>query len=133
MQGKYHILVIDGDEISCAAISRMIEKAGYQTSEAFNGIHALEMLKENRHIEAIILNRTLSGVISSIDFMHRIQALPAAIKNIPVVMLTDRAEKNRIKSSMIFGISDVVYKPIDETLLHKTLEKTLQKSHKGKV
>ena len=128
MQGKSHILVIDSDRINRAKISLMVEKAGYETSEGFNGIHALEILKENHRIDAIILNRTLPSMMSSIDFMQRIQALSPAIRKIPVIMLTDRAETNRIKASMIFGVSEVIYKPIDEMLLHKTLEKVLYKN-----
>ena len=124
MQGKSHILLIDADRINRATISLLLEKSGYETSEAFNGIHALEMLKE-RPIDAIILNRTLSGMMSSIDFLQRIQALPASIRKIPVIMLTDQIEKSRIKASMIFGVSEVIYNPVDETLLHKTLEKII--------
>ena len=127
MEGKSHVLIIDGDRINRAATSLMIEKAGYKIFEAFNGIHALDMLKENYRVDAIVLNRTLSGMMSSVDFMQRIQAQSAVIRNIPVLMLTDRVEKNRLKSSMIFGITEVIYKPVDETFLHKTLEKILYK------
>ena len=127
MQEKFHILVIDDDKNIRAATIQIIEKAGYNTFEAFNGIQALEMLKD-RQIDIIVLNRTLSGIMSSIDFMQRIQALSPAIRKIPVIMLTDRAETNRIKASMIFGVSEVIYKPIDELLFHKTLEKVLYKN-----
>jgi CheY-like chemotaxis protein len=124
---KPHILIIDSDRIVRMTLSLMLERAGYKISEAFNGIQALEILMKNSGVDAIILDRNMSGM-SCIDFIQRIHGLSSAIRKIPIITLTTHTEKNRVKASMIFGVFDVIFKPVDEVILKKVLENALCKN-----
>lgn len=126
---KPHILIVDDDHIARAGIAFVLKNAGYEISEAFNGIRALEILENEKtpKIDAIILDRMMPE-ISGIEILKKIHAIPA-FSNIPIIMVTVHAKQDQIKTATAYGAFDVIYKPIDETLFIQTLEKALSKDN----
>ena len=45
-KGRFRILVVDNDEIVLIALERLLEKEGYDTTTAWGGAEALELLRE---------------------------------------------------------------------------------------
>jgi len=123
---KQHVLIVDDDHIARTAIAHMLEKSGYETSEAFNGIQALKMLKKNPgKTDAIILDRMMPEM-SGIEFLYKITSLPS-FQHIPIIMLTVHAERSDVKAATILRVFDFIYKPVDEVILCKALERALRK------
>ncbi len=122
-----HILIVDDDHIARTGIVFMLKNLGYETSEAFNGISALKMLEngKNPKVDAIILDRMMPEM-SGIEVLQKINAFPA-LENIPIIMLTAHAEREQLKKVMAYGAFDVLFKPIDESALSKTLENALSR------
>ncbi len=123
---KLHILVVDDDPIARAGIGFMLENAGYEVSEAFNGKTALESIENDKtqKINAIILDRMMPEM-SGIEMLKKIHAMPS-LSNIPLIMLTAQAERDHIKTATDYGVAEVIYKPIEEATFLLAIEKALK-------
>lgn len=105
---KHTVLVID-DEIDVVdLVCFNLEKAGLGTLKAYNGSDGLELAQHDRP-SAIVLDLMLPG-------MHGYQVLEALkqdsrTKDIPVIMVTARAEVTDRIAGLKAGVDDYVTKP----------------------
>jgi two-component system, cell cycle response regulator len=121
---KPHILIVDDDHIARTAIAFILENAGYETSEAFSGAQALKMLKALPHKADVIILDRMMPEMCGIDVLQKIHDIPS-LRSIPIIMLTAHAERDHVKTATIYGVFDVIFKPVDEVLLCKVLERAL--------
>jgi CheY-like chemotaxis protein len=121
---KAHILVVDDEHISRMAVSYMLERSGYKVSEASSGKEALAFLEQTPEVDLVILDRIMPEM-SGIDVLQKIQTIPT-FRKLPIIMLTAHAERDHVKAATIYGVSDVVYKPVEEILLLKVVERVLR-------
>ncbi len=124
---KSHILIVDDDHIARMGVALILKNLGYDTSEVFNGICALDTLKNEKKpkVDAIILDRKMPEM-TGIQVLQKIQATPS-LRAIPVIMLTAHANKGHVKQAMSCGAFDVIFKPIDEARFGKLLKNALGK------
>lgn len=112
------ILLVDDDERNLYSLSEVLNKYGIQSILAESGIKALEILKNNKEIDLILMDMMMPGMdgdeaISRIRFMERGEHLP-------VIFLTANAMPAHRQKCLDAGANDYLTKPIDiDVLLSK--------------
>jgi CheY-like chemotaxis protein len=88
------LLLVDDDSASLEAMRRILEEAGWKTSQASDGAEALEELEKNRPA-AIVLD-LLMPVMDGFEFLEKLQANDQ-LSAIPVIVLSgkDPSEKEQ--------------------------------------
>jgi len=114
--GKSHILIVDDDALTCMLLSDILTHAGFKTTTITNGLDALAFIRNDPNtIDVIILDRIMPE-LTGIEVLHKLCAIPIA-RNIPVIMLTSRAESSHVETAFMLGVFEFLYKPINETAL----------------
>lgn len=99
------ILVVDDDREIVSAITKLLELEGYSVLKAYDGIEALEVLEE-REVHLILMDL----------MMPRVDGLSAVVrirkdKNIPIIILSARAEDSDKVLGLNVGADDYIAKP----------------------
>jgi CheY-like chemotaxis protein len=122
--GKSHIVIVDDDSLTCMLLSDILTNTGYKTTTISNGADALAFIRSNSSsIDVIILDRIMPE-LSGIEVLHKLCAIPIA-RNIPVIMLTSRAETTHVDTAFMLGVFEFLYKPINENALIKAVNDAL--------
>lgn len=94
---------------------------GYEVITAVSGDEALDIVRENRNIEAVLLDENMPG-ISGLETLNKIKQLRA---DLPVIMIT-KSEEEHIMDDAIGGkIADYLIKPVNPNQIILSLKKTL--------
>ncbi len=101
------VLVVDDEPTIVEVVGRYIERAGYETLEAADGLEALRLAERHRP-DLIVLDVMLPGV-DGIEVMQRLHELPG--RPVPVILLTARGEESDRLVGLRRGADDYVVKP----------------------
>ncbi len=99
------VLVVDDDRQIAAAISKMLEKEGYSTVMAYDGLQAMDAIA-TKSIDLIIID----------VMMPKMDGLSATLKirernNIPIIVLSAKTEDSDKVLGLSMGADDYVTKP----------------------
>ncbi|MGE5380486.1 MAG: response regulator transcription factor [Methylocystaceae bacterium] len=100
------ILVVDDEEALLRLITHNLQREGYQTVTAADGLSALEILQHERP-DLIILDLMLPGV-SGLEICRRLRQEKY---DVPILMLTARDEEIDKVLGLEMGADDYVTKP----------------------
>lgn len=100
----FRILVVDDDIHISALLTETLTKAGYAVDKAFSGTEALLLLSENKP-DLILLDLMLPGLCGE-------ELLPK-IKDIPVIVVSAKADVSDKVELLLGGAADYVTKPFD--------------------
>lgn len=112
------ILLIDDDVYIGDMLEEVLKKEGYGVSRAYSGTEALLWLSAN-HPALILLDLMLPG-------MNGEEILPQ-IKNIPVIVVSAKAEVSNKVELLLGGAADYITKPFDTRELLARIEVQLRK------
>jgi two-component system alkaline phosphatase synthesis response regulator PhoP len=102
------ILVVDDETYIVELVKFNLEKEGYQVVVAFDGIHALEMVKEeNPHL--ILLDIMLPSM-DGLEVCRTLKQDPN-YNTIPIIMLTAKGEEFDTVLGLEMGADDYIKKP----------------------
>jgi DNA-binding response OmpR family regulator len=106
-EGKMNILVCDDDKEILYAIEIYLRNEGYKVHKAFDGIEALEILREE-NIHLIIMD----------VMMPRLDGMRTTMKiredrNIPIIMLSAKSEDYDKITGLNVGADDYITKPFN--------------------
>ncbi len=121
------ILIVDDSEFIRKVISFALE-GKYEIVTAENGLHALEILYNNK-ID-LIISDIIMPVMDGYEFVKRIKK-EDSLKDIPVIILTTESYKDTKKEFKKLGISDYIVKPVDSDILLEIVDKYLLKGDKN--
>lgn len=124
---KNSILIIDDEPVSLTSICNHLRQLSYQIEVIEKGQRALEKLTKNPYqFSTIILDR----VLPDIDSMKLLQKMKShsALRSIPVIMLTSKADKKETIAAFKNGVYDFLLKPIDKDLLSLVIKRALNDS-----
>ena len=104
----YNILVCDDDKEIVKAIEIYLSKEGYNILKAYNGVEALDILKENDNVQLIILDIMMPKLdgIETANIIRR-------DKSIPIIMLSAKSEDYDKIAGLNNGADDYVTKPFN--------------------
>ena len=101
------VLVVDDDEFTCDAISRLLNRMGYQTACAHSGPAALTMLQDVRP-DVIVLDWMMPQM-DGLEVLRKLRADPKT-KELPVLVYSAADDPNMQKQAAKLGAREVVLK-----------------------
>jgi CheY-like chemotaxis protein len=104
------VLVVDDDVRNIYSMTNILESEGLQIITAFDGLDALEKLKENPQIEIVLMDIMMPNM-NGYEAIAEIRKNPALYK-LPIIAVTAKAMNGDREKSMEAGASDYMTKPI---------------------
>ena len=111
---SFSLLVVDDNESNRDALSRRLQRRGFQITVAATGAEALSLLERN-HFDLILLDVMMPG-LNGLEVLQIIrQTHPAT--TLPVIMATAKDESQDVVRALELGANDYVTKPLDFAVL----------------
>ena len=108
-----HVLVVDDeDDIRTVARIALSTIAGWKTSMAEGGVEALRLARD-KEFDVVLLDVMMPGM----DGVETLRLLRKMRKEVPVIMVTAKAQRHEIDSYFEAGAAGVITKPFDPMTL----------------
>lgn len=122
------ILVVDDDRVTRMTISKVLRKAGYETTEAQNGYDALQAVAQ--HLPDMVL---MDVMMPQMDGYTACRELRKVVdhQSLPIMMLTGLNDTASIDQAFDSGATDFITKPINWTLLTQRVRYSLRTKAMG--
>ena len=117
------VLVVDDEPTVREVVVGYLRRDGHDVSEAPDGTRALELL-DAEPPDLVVLDMMLPGV-NGLDVLRRVRA----VSDIPVIMLTARAEESDRVSGLELGADDYVVKPFSPRELAARVNGVLRRTN----
>ncbi|MFT5749611.1 MAG: signal transduction histidine kinase/CheY-like chemotaxis protein [Ancylomarina sp.] len=114
------ILVVDDEIRNIFALGKILEDKDMEVLEAENGKIALEVLRDNKNIDLVLMD-VMMPEMDGYTAIEHIRKTPG-IKDIPVICTTAKAMKEDYDKAISHGANDYLSKPIDENKLFSMLK-----------
>ena len=121
---KLPILVVDDNAINLRVMTRLLKKFGYSSLTADDGAQAIEML--HKHEFCLVLMDCQMPVLDGYAATKKIRASDYN-SDITIIAMTANAMQGDREICIEAGMNDYLTKPINASLLVKTLNKWLRK------
>ncbi len=119
------ILVVDDFSTMRRIIKNLLRDLGFtNTEEADDGNTALPMLKTGK-FDFLVTDWNMPGM-TGLDLLKTIRA-DAALKNLPVLMVTAEAKREQIVAAAQAGVNGYVVKPFTAAVLKEKIEKIFER------
>ena len=119
------VLVVDDDPDVRQLVEMKLRLDGIETLTATNGVEALDML-EKAHVDLVVLD-VMMPVMDGIETCSRIRKIDA-FADLPVIMLTAKAQAGDIQEGFATGATDYVVKPFSPRELLSRVRGNLARS-----
>jgi CheY-like chemotaxis protein len=121
---KKIILLVEDDQLDVISVERSLNKLdqNFELFTAYNGIEALEILKENpNNLPDIILLDLNMPKMNGIEFLKVLKS-DDRYKNIDVFIMTTSGEETDRRTAEELGISGYLIKPLNFTNNNKRID-----------
>ena len=125
--GGMRILVVDDEPAVRDSLRRALELEGYEVELAADGEAALARLQAPSHPDAVVLDILMPGI----DGLEVCRRMRSAGDEVPVLMLTARAEVDSRVAGLDAGADDYLPKPFALAELLARLRALLRRSTNG--
>ncbi len=102
---KQKILVVDDNKEIIYTLSKLLELEGYEVLKAYDGVEALETVKEYP-VDLILLD-VMMPKMNGLTALMKIREF----KKIPIIILSAKTEESDKVSGLIMGADDYIAKP----------------------
>lgn len=126
--GTRQVLVVDDDDFTQKAVSRVLERGGYEAIPVGSGIEALNLLRKIR--PALILMDYMLPDEDGVEITRRLKQ-SQELAAIPIIMLTGHSSRDIVIRSLAAGAADFLAKPIKPNILLAKIGKYAQISQSG--
>lgn len=103
-----HLLVADDDQDIRDLVAFKLGSAGFRVTAVADGVQALEALRREKPRMAV-LDVMMPG-LSGLDVVRQVRA-DADLADLPVILLTARAQEADVETGFATGADDYVVKP----------------------
>ena len=118
------ILVVDDERHIVRLVQVNLERAGYEVAVAYDGIEALEKVAADKP-DMVVLD-VMMPRMDGFDVLKKLQA-NADTKDIPIIMLTAKAQDADIFKGWSSGVSSYLTKPFNPRELLTFAERIFQR------
>ena len=118
------ILVVDDEPTVREVVANYLRRDGHAVTETGDGAEALDLVEEDR-FDLVVLDMMLPGV-NGLDILRRIRQSG----ELPVIMLTARAEESDRVAGLELGADDYVVKPFSPRELAARVNGVLRRTAK---
>jgi CheY-like chemotaxis protein len=94
---------------------------GYEVITAVSGDEALDIVRDNKDINAVLLDENMPG-LTGLETLNKIKQMRAAL---PVIMITKSEEEHIMDDAIGSKIADYLIKPVNPNQIILALKKTL--------
>jgi len=108
MSAQPHVLIVEDEPAQREILSYNLQSEGFRTSSAVNGEEALILVREDRP-DVIVLDWMLPS-ISGIEICRQLKAR-GETRDVPIIMLSARAEEVDRVRGLETGADDYIVKP----------------------
>ncbi len=122
------ILVVDDERHIVRLVEVNLARAGYEVMTAYDGVEALEKVKADKP-DMIVLD-VMMPRMDGFEALKRLQADPDT-QDIPVIMLTAKAQDADIFRGWSSGVSSYLTKPFNPRELLTFVERIFQSLEEG--
>lgn len=119
-----HVLVIDDNHMNIRVVEGLMRQYGVKVSYALSGQEGIDML-QSREYDLIFLDHMMPGMDGIECFHHIRRKADLYYKEIPIVALTANAIAGAREMFMKEGFDDFVSKPVESSVLQRTLKRHL--------
>jgi CheY-like chemotaxis protein len=123
------VLVVDDSPTIRKIVSGVLTRAGFEVGNAGDGAQALVALKKEKY--ALALVDFVMPRLNGFELCKKLRDDPD-LKELPVVLMSVKADKIREHFLRQTGAIDAITKPFDPRALILTIEAALQKAEDGK-
>ncbi len=123
VQSRATVYVIDDDASVRRALQRLIRAAGYSV-EVFASAGAYVEGAVPTSPACLVLDIRMPGM-SGLQLQQAIQGTP---RGFPIVFVTGHGDEDVRSQALASGAVDVLYKPLEETILLAAIERALERS-----
>ncbi|MBI2378149.1 MAG: response regulator [Deltaproteobacteria bacterium] len=124
--GPKRLLAVDDSPTYLEELGEQLREEGYHVTLARSGVEALELLTE-RTVDCILLDLVMPG-LSGQETCRRIKHAPEW-RDIPLVMLTAREDRDAMIEGINAGADDYIAKSADFDVLKARLRAQLRRKH----
>ena len=117
------VLVVDDEPTIAEVVARYLERAGYRTRIAGDGVRAIDVAMSQRP-DLVVLDLMLPG-IDGLEVMRRLRQLDPA--RIAVILLTAKGEESDRVIGLRLGADDYVVKPFSPAELVARVDAVLRR------
>ena len=119
------ILIVDDFSTMRRIVKNALRTIGYSNfEEAENGEQAFETLSKG-DFQFVVSDWNMPGV-DGLELLKRVRGDPR-LKELPFLMVTAEAEKDKIVSAIKAGVSNYIVKPFTPETLKEKIDKILEK------
>jgi two-component system, OmpR family, response regulator ResD len=122
-RSKGDVLVVDDEPTIAEVVARYLERAGYQTRIAGDGLGAIDAAVAQRP-DLVVLDLMLPG-IDGLEVMRRLRELDRA--RIAIILLTAKGEESDRVIGLRLGADDYVVKPFSPAELVARVDAVLRR------
>jgi PAS domain S-box-containing protein len=128
---KPRILVVDDIETNCEIVEAYLRDNDYEVATVCSAADAIRLLQSERY-DVVLMDIQMPGM-DGVTATKCIRALPAPIKDIPIIAMTGHVMPQQVQSLLAAGMNDHVAKPIERVKLYSSVRRWLNKNeiHEG--
>ena len=121
---QFRILIVDDKAANRLILSRLLNRTGYLTLEADDGLHALKQIN-NRSSDLIIMDVEMPNM-DGLEAIRQIRALrDPRLSSLPILAATGNPQEESQRELMTAGANAFLTKPFDAAILFKTIGQLL--------
>lgn len=124
--GPVGVLVVDDEPSARVLVRALLEKRGFDTVEAADGLEALDVIRRHEHIGLAVVDLNMPRM-DGLELIWELRDARAWAR-LPVIVVT--GEKDEILETQIMeeGADDYIRKPVDPRLFLARVEATLRRA-----
>jgi len=124
------ILIVEDEQDILQLIKLYLEKEGFRTATAMNGVEALKKVKEDK--PALIVLDLMLPELDGLEVCKRLRSVPETAL-LPIIMLTAKAEESDTVIGLELGADDYVAKPFSPKALVARIKALLRRLERTPV
>ena len=114
--GQARVLLVDDIEANREIVEAYLKDAGYRVEQAPSGPDAIRLLQQES-FDVVLMDIQMPGMDGVTATTH-IRALPAPLKDIPVIAMSGNVLPQQVRSFLDAGMNDHIGKPIERAQLY---------------
>ncbi len=118
------ILVVDDNEMNRDMLSRRLERQGYRSMVAEDGLQAMELVRA--HAFDLILLDIMMPRLNGYQFLEQAKTDPA-LRHIPIIIISAVDDLDSVVKCIEMGAEDYLFKPFNPILLKARISASLEK------
>jgi DNA-binding response OmpR family regulator len=125
------VLVVDDDPDLIDLLSRFLSRQGMKTFVASSGLQCLDIVREQPHLDAIVLDIMMPGM-DGLQVCTALRQMETA-RTIPIILLTARDDVATRLAGLELGVSEFIVKPASGRDLVARIQTQVEASRKARA